>query len=59
MERDPDSMKITWENMNAYVPEARKPLLPCFKKAVSDDRRHIIQNGNLNHYHYQHYAQKK
>jgi hypothetical protein len=47
MERDPDSMTITWENMNAYVPEARKPLLPCFKKAVSDDRRHIIQNGNL------------
>jgi ABC-type multidrug transport system ATPase subunit len=39
-------MTITWENMNAYVPEASKSFLPCFKKKVSDKPRHIMQNVN-------------
>jgi hypothetical protein len=43
-----DSMTITWENMNAYVPEERKSLFSCLKKKTETvERRHIIQNGML------------
>ncbi len=49
LERDRDSMTITWENMNAYVPEEGKSFFSCFKKkADTIERRHIIQNGKIN-----------
>ena len=38
-------VSLSWESMNAYIPEDRKGLFSCMKTKVEVERRHIIQDG--------------
>ena len=39
-------MTLTWENINAYLPEEKKGFLSFLKKKKGDiERRQILENG--------------
>ena len=50
MKTENDLITLSWENINAYLPDEKKSFLSFLKRKNDeeiDKRRHIIQNGRL------------